>query len=321
MRETALQMYGVESVTLSSDIPVSQNDGNVEQIHIADSLTPGGSAEGTRFCMVNENYFCALGIPLLTGRLFTSADTPKSPEVIIVNHWMAEKYWLGQNPIGKTVQIENGHRVATVVGVVADGKYDDIDEPPRPFMYFDLNQHYQSAVYLLARTKGMPRRWLNPLSEALQKVAPGLFFMTLTMDDWLDFALFVPRVTLFCIVGFGGLAFMLATVGLHGAVFYSVSQRKKELGIRAALGASPGDLWKMILRQTSVVTATGVCLGMLGGVVASVLVRSLLYGIHPVEWIVFAVVALTMGLMTVVTAYSAARPWLHTDPLESVRHA
>jgi len=141
------------------------------------------------------------------------------------------------------------------------------------------------------------------------------------MDDWLDFALFVPRVTLFCIVGFGGLAFMLATVGLHGAVFYSVSQRKKELGIRAALGASPGDLWKMILRQTSVVTATGVCLGMLGGVVASVLVRSLLYGIHPVEWIVFAVVALTMGLMTVVTAYSAARPWLHTDPLESVRHA
>jgi predicted permease len=321
MRETALQTYGVESVTLASDIPVSQNQGSVEQIHVGNLSTPGGGTESTAFMMVDDNYFSTLEVPLLAGRVFTSNDAPKSPEVIIVNHLMAEKYWPAQNPIGKTVQIENGHRVATVVGVVADGKYVDIDEPPRPFMYFDLNQHYQSAVYLLARTKGAPRQWLAPLSDALQKVTPGLFFMTLTIDDWLDFALFVPRVTLFCILGFGSLAFMLATVGLYGAVFYSVSERKKELGIRAALGASPRDLWNMILRQTSVVTATGVCLGMLCGVIASVLVRSLLYGIHPIEWMVFTAVAFAMALMAAVTAYSAARPWLHTDPMESVRHA
>jgi ABC-type antimicrobial peptide transport system permease subunit len=187
-------------------------------------------------------------------------------------------------------------------------------------MYFDLNQHYQSVVYLLARTKAAPRRWLTPLSEALQKIAPGIFFMTLTIDDWLDFALFVPRITLFCIVGFGGLAFVLATVGLYGAVFYSVSERKKELGIRAALGASFHDLWNMILLQTSVVTASGVSLGVLGGVITSSLVRSLLYGIRPIEWTVFAAVALTMGLITALTAYSAARPWLRVDPMESVRH-
>jgi predicted permease len=321
MRETASQLYGVESVTLASDIPVSQNEGSVEPIHVGDSSTAGGGRESTAFVMVDDNYFSTLGIPVLTGRVFTSTDTPKGPEVIIVNHLMAEKYWPGQNPNGKTVQIENGHRVATVVGVVADGKYVDIDEPPRPFMYFDLNQHYPSVVYLLARTKGAPRQWLPPLSEALQKVAPGLFFMTLTIGDWLDFALFVPRVTLFCILGFGSLAFILATVGLYGAVFYSVSERKKELGIRAALGASPRDLWNMILRQTSVVTATGVGLGVLCGVIAGVLVRSLLYGIHPVEWMVFGAVAFTMALVTVVTAYSAARPWLHADPMESVRHA
>ena len=184
-----------------------------------------------------------------------------------------------------------------------------------------MNQRYQGVVYLLARTKGAPRQWLTPLSEALQKGTPGLFFMTLTLDDWLDFALFVPRITLFCIIGFGGLAFMLATVGLYGAVFYSVSERKKELGIRAALGASPRDLWNMILRQTSVVTATGVSLGILGGVLANALVRSLLYGIRPVEWTVFSAVALAMALITMLTAYSAARPWVRTDPMESVRHA
>jgi len=296
MRETASRMYGVESVSLAGDIPVSQSGGSVEQIHVADSLAPVEAGQSIAFAMVDENYFSALGIPLLAGRAFTLADAPKAPEVIIVNHLMAEKYWPGQDPIGKAVQIENGHRVATVVGVVADGKYVDIDEPARPFMYFDLNQHYQSAVYLMARTNGAPRQWLTPLSEALQKAVPGLFFTTLTIDDWLDFALFVPRITLACIVGFGGLAFMVATVGLYGAVFYSVSERKKEFGIRAALGARPRDLWSMTLRQTSAVTGAGVCLGMLGGVIASVVVRSLLYGIHPVEWIVFAAVARRMGL-------------------------
>lgn len=321
IRETASQMYGVESVSLAGDIPVSQNEGSVEQIRVGDSRASARTEENVAFVMVDENYFSTLGIPLLMGRVFTSADAPKAPEVIVVNHLMAEKYWPGQNPIGKTVQMENGHRIAAIVGVVADGKYVDIDEPPRPFMYFDLNQHYQPAVYLLARTKGAPRRWLSPLLEALQKAAPGLSYLTLTIDDWLDFALFVPRITLFCIVGFGGLAFMLATVGLYGAVFYSVSGRKKELGIRAALGASPRDLRNLILRQTGVVAATGVFLGVLGGVIASALVRSFLYGIRPVEWTVFATVALTMGGVTVFTAYSAARPWLRTDPMESVRHA
>jgi ABC-type antimicrobial peptide transport system permease subunit len=141
------------------------------------------------------------------------------------------------------------------------------------------------------------------------------------MDDWLNFSLFVPRVTLACVTLFGALAFVLAAVGLYGAVFYSVSERKKELGIRVALGAAPRDLWKMILRQTAIVTATGVCLGIICGIIASALVRSQLYGIRPVEWIVFLAVALTMGAMTLLTAYSAARPWMHADPLESVRHA
>ena len=320
IREAASQIYGVESVSIAGDVPVSQSEGNVEQVRVANSLTQGEAGERIAFAMVDENFFSTLGIPLLAGRVFASADTPKGPETIVVNHLMGEKFWPGESPTGKTVRIENGHRVATVVGVVADGKYVDIDEAPRPFMYFDLNQHYQPGLYLLARTKGSPRQWLAPLSDALTKAVPGLYPLTLTIDDWLNFALFVPRITLFCIAGFGSSAFMLATVGLYGAVFYSVSERKKELGIRAALGASPQDLRNMILRQTGIVTIAGVCIGTLCGVIATGLVRSFLYGIKPVEWTVCVAVALTMGLMTVLTAYSAARPWLRTDPMASVRH-
>jgi len=321
MREAAMRMYGVESATLASELPVSQNDGDVAQVHLADSPSWAGKAESILVAAVDANYFSTLGIPLLMGRTFSVADAPSGTGVAIVNQFLVEKYWKGRNPVGKTLRVENGNRVVRVVGVVADGKYAELDEPPRPFIYFSLNQDYQTDVYLLARTKGAPRQWLSPLAEAIQRVEPTLALQKLTLDDWLNFSLLVPQITLFCIAIFGGVAFVLAAVGLYGAVFYSVSERKKELGIRVALGAAPRDLWNMILRQTSVVTAVGVGVGVVGGAMASALVRSLLFGVRPVEWFVFAAVALIMGGMTVLAAYSAGRPWLDADPMESVRHA
>ncbi|MGC2832326.1 MAG: ABC transporter permease [Candidatus Acidiferrum sp.] len=321
MRDAAAQIYGVESIALAGDIPLSEDVGNPEQVHVEGSAPTSQQVASISSVAVDENYFSTLGIPLLAGRTFAAADSAKGPAVIVINHLMAAKYWPGQNPIGKTARIENGNQVETVIGVVGDGKYIDIDEPARPFIYFDLNQRYRPVIYLMARTQGNPHKWLAPMSEALKKLDPQLSFQTLTMDDWMGFSLYVPHITVVCTGAFGGLAFILAAVGLYGAVFYSVSERKKELGIRVALGATPRDLWKMILRQTSMVTAAGVALGMIGGVIASLLVRSLLYEIHPVEWFVLLAVALTMGGMTVFTAYSAARPWMRADPMESVRHA
>jgi predicted permease len=321
MREAAAQIYGVESIGIASDLPLSGNGGHDEQVRVEGSHETSQQAATISSVAVDEKYFSTLGIPVLAGRVFTAADSAKSPPVIVINHLMAEKYWPGQNPLGKTAHIENGNQIVTVVGVVGDGKYIDIDEPARPFMYFDLNQRYQAVVYLMARTQGNPHQWLEPMSKAFQKIDSQFATQTLTMDDWMNFSLYIPRLILICTGVFGGLAFVLAAVGLYGAVFYSVSERKKELGIRVALGAAPRDLWRMILRQTSIVTATGVCMGILCGIIVAALVRSQLYGIHPVEWIVFLAVALTMGGMTALTAYSAARPWMRADPMESVRHA
>jgi predicted permease len=321
MHEATTQIYGVESIALASDLPLSGNGEHDEQIQVEGSSAANHQPVSISSAAVDDNYFSTIGIPLLAGRVFTATDTAKGPAVIVVNHLMAEKYWPGQNPIGKTVRIENGSQIVTVVGVVGDGKYIDIDEPARPFMYFDLNQRYSAVVYLMARTNGNPHQWLKPMSEALQKIDSQLSSLTMTMDDLMNLTLYVPRVILVCTSAFGGLAFVLAAVGLYGAVFYSVSERKKELGIRVALGAAPRDLWKMILRQTCVVTATGMCLGIAGGVIASTLVRSQLYGVRPVEWSVFLAVGFAMGAMTLFTAYSAARPWMRADPMESVRHA
>jgi predicted permease len=320
MRQAASQIYGVESVSLTNDIPLNGGPG-AEHVRVEGSKVASQQESAVSYMTVDGDFFSTLEVPLLAGRAFAATDTAKSPEVIIINHLMAEKYWPGQDPVGKTARLGEGNRVVTVVGVVGDGKYTDLDEPARPFMYLDSEQHYQSVFYLLLRTKGDPKQWLVPASEALRKLDPQISVQTLTINDWMQLALYIPWIMLVCISAFGGLAFVLAAVGLYGAVFYSVSERKKEMGIRVALGAEPSDLWRMILRQTSLVTATGVCLGILGGIAAGALVRSLLYGIHPVEWFVFLAVTLIMGMMTVLTAYSAARPWMRADPMESVRHA
>ncbi len=232
MRDSASQIFGVEAVTLASNLPLSQDGGHDEQVHLEGSQATSQQAATISSLAVDENYFSTLGIPVLAGRVITAADAANAPAVIVINHFMAEKYWPGQNPLGKTVRSGEGNQVATVVGVVGDGKYVDIDEPARPFVYYALNQRYQSTVYLMARTHGKPSQWLTPMSEALQKLDPQLSFQTLTMDDWMDLSLYIPRATLVCTGVFGGLAFILAAVGLYGAVFYSVSERKKELGIR-----------------------------------------------------------------------------------------
>jgi ABC-type antimicrobial peptide transport system permease subunit len=156
--------------------------------------------------------------------------------------------------------------------------------------------------------------------DQLRKTAPEVDVTNFTMEQWREFALYIPHLAVICISAFGLLAFVLAAVGLYGAVFYSVSERTREMGIRVALGASSRDLWKLVLRQTGIITGIGIFLGIAGGIGASVLARSLLYQIQPIEWSVFLGAALVMFAMSIFIAYSGARPWMRVDPMESVRH-
>jgi predicted permease len=319
LRADVGQVPGIESISFGDTIPFSGGI-NTNEVHITGVPDDNEHGVPVGFGVVDSQYFSTLGIPILAGRVFAASDTAKSPEVIVVNQTMATKYWPNQNPVGKTVHIENGNRQATVVGVVGGIKYSDIDEAPQPFMYYSLTQNYQSGMYLLVRTQGDPSQWMGTILEKVRRPAPELGVMSFTIAQWHQFALYVPRLAVICTSAFGLLAFVLAAVGLYGAVFYSISERTREMGIRVALGASPRDLWKLVLRQTSAVTIVGIFLGIAGGIGASVLARSLLYKIQPIEWPVFLGAAFAMFAMTVVIAYSAARPWMRVDPMQSVRH-
>lgn len=321
LREAVTHLPGVESISLADMYPLGMGgNSGAQRVRIDGGIADSNHGDSIGFGNVDAAYFSTLGIPILGGRVFKESDTAKTPEVIVINQTMARKYWPNQDPIGKTVHHEHGKTFATVVGLVGDTKVTDVDEEVKPLMYFAFSQHYQPRFSALVRTKGSPAQWMNPIAEAVRKLDPELGYQSLTMNENLGFAFYVPRLVLVCVSAFGALAFFLAAIGLYGAVFYSVSERTREMGIRVALGAQQSDLWKLIFRQTSAITSIGLVLGIAGGIGASILARSLLYQIQSVEWLVLVGVAFVMLAMTIITAYSAARPWMRADPMQSVRH-
>jgi predicted permease len=315
VKRTVSESGGIDSVSLTGTIPL---DGGTSAQVTIDSGEPASVSQG----LVDGAYFSTLHIPVLAGRVFASTDLPTSPEVVVINRTMAQRFWRGSDPVGRTLVVNDEHRRVTVIGVVGDSRVSDIDESPTPVMYFGLSQawHPTRQLSLLARTRSDARAALAPLAAAVGKLDPQLAATFTTLEDWTNFAFYPARLALTCVSGFGLLAVMLTAVGLYGAVFYSVSGRTREFGVRVALGAAPWDLSTMILRQAAVVGAVGIGLGLGAGIGGTALVASWLYGIRRVEGTVLAGVGLAMMTLTLFTAYSAARPWLRVDPLRAVRH-
>ena len=261
MRERLLATPGVEAVTLASDAPMT---GNPTDHVVAEGDPPPADGHGaaTPYAVVDEHYFDTLGIRLLEGRTFDSRDQPGRTEVVVVNATLARRHWPGRDPLGRRLHIENGQRMVEVIGVVPDGKYDDIDEDQQPFMYFSLAQHYLPMITVIARSNGprdtVMRALAGPGSDV---VFGGIGLMTL--DDLLGLSLLLPRTIAGATMVFGALAFALAVFGLYSTVFYSVNQRRMELGIRTALGATPRHLLALVLRESGWVILAGAATGLL----------------------------------------------------------
>ncbi|MBZ5633680.1 MAG: ABC transporter permease [Acidobacteriia bacterium] len=316
VRRAVASLAGVESVTLTSSLPLALGYNEVPvKLPQGDKKTPVGQAA------VDGDYFSTFGIRILNGRVFKSGDRENAPDVVVINRKMADTLWPGQDPVGRTLLTGDTPRKATVIGVAADGKYESFDEPARAVMYVALSQHYQQSVVVVARTKGDPRLWIEPLNQAVQGLGIVLPFRPVTFDTWTNFTLLAERITAVSVAGLTALGMLLAIVGLFGAISYSVSERKKELGIRVALGARPGQLLKMVLRETLSVTGAGIAIGILFGVGATVLLRSQFYGVSAVEWTVLVPVAAAMLAISALVAYLCARSWITIDPMEAVRHA
>jgi len=315
LRRTVSGLPGVQSVTLASELPL-----------LGSSAIPLQAPAGVKITAVNHivvdgAYFATLGLPLLAGRAFDNSDRQDGPAVTVINRKMAETFWPGQSALGKTLMADKPARPFTVVGIAADSKYDDIDEPLVPFMYCALGQNYSAQVDVLARTSGHPKLWVAPFAQSLRGLGLKVMVDPVTFDGWMNLATFGERIAAIGVAILSGLALLLATIGLLGAISYSVGERKKELGIRVALGARPGQLLSMVLRQTAIVTGAGILIGILLGIAATMVLQSQLYRIGAMEWTVLLPVASGMLALSLLVACFSARPWLLIDPMDAVRHA
>jgi putative ABC transport system permease protein len=317
LREKLTATSGIEAVTIASDGPLTGYQTS-EVIADGDALPPNGHGLPTPYNVVDDRYFDAIGMKVLAGRAFDARDDRGRTEVVVINETLARRHWHGLDPIGRHLRIEPDHRLVEVIGVVPDGKYGDVDENQLPFMYFALAQHYQPDVTVIVRTS-QPS---DVVMRSLQDLEPNLVLSglgILTLQDILGVSLLLPRVIVWTTIAFGLVAFGLAAIGLYSTVFYAVSQRRMEIGIRTALGATRGDLFALTLKQSGWVSLAGVVAGLAAGLALLPIASSIFYGIGRVEPAVLAGVALVSATITLGTTYLVVRPWTQVAALDLLR--
>ncbi|MDA0327750.1 MAG: ABC transporter permease [Gemmatimonadetes bacterium] len=279
-------------------------------------------AEGERsslnFTYVSEGYLETMGIDLVQGRTFTRLDDEASAPVMIINQRFADRFWPDQSALGKTVVAARTEW--EVVGVVETGKYRSLGEEPTEYMYFPYRRLFRSDMTLVARSPGDPQAVLRQFREIVRSVDPDMpVYDVRSMEDHMGIALLPARLGGSVLGLFGLLGLTLAAVGIYGVMAYSVSQRRRELGIRLALGADRGSVLRLVLNEGMRLALIGTALGVAAALGISRLVQGLLYNVNAMDPIAFTVVPTILIVVAAVAVYLPARRAAAVDPMLSLK--
>ena len=267
-------------------------------------------------------YFRAMGVPLLAGREFRASDTLQAPPVVIVSQALARRFWPGQSPLGARLVVDNLRgRVAEIVGVVGDVKPENLEGDDWPTIYNPYAQEPAPTMTVTVRTGPPPLSLAAAVQREIHRLDPEQPLADLrAMDDVLGGAIAGPRFNAALLGIFASIAFALAAVGVYGVISYDVSRRTNEIGIRAALGARPGDVLKLILGQGARLAAYGIALGLAAAFALTRLMANLLYGIKPTDAWTFAAMSLLLGAVALAASYLPSRRAMALDPVAALRH-
>jgi putative ABC transport system permease protein len=282
---------------------------------------PGGPAEGVRMSWdsTSPGYFAALGMSLVTGRLFTDADTAQAPAVVVLNERAARDLGIADSPIGKTVTA--GNESMQVIGVVADSRRGQLEAAPAPAAYQPFLQNKRTSMgQVLIRTNGDPMAIVNDVRAIVGELDPELALRNIqTLDSRLGEAM-APRRFILRLVGlFSILALALAMIGLYGVIAESVAQRVPEIGVRMALGAAPVDILRLVMAQGGWMVAVGVVLGIGGAIALRDSMASFVFGVPTSDPLSFIVAAVSLLGATLIACLVPARRAAAVDPVIALR--
>jgi putative ABC transport system permease protein len=310
---------GVQSAAVATTLPMSgSNLGAGFTVDDHPLANPADRPTAAGFA-VSPDYFVTMGIQLVRGRAFTARDDEKAPPVAIINETMAQRFWPNEDALGRRLTSYGGVS-REVVGIVRDVKNRDLAENAGPQLYTPFVQTPWPFLAVVARTAGDPVGLSATLRQAIASVDPDLAAGDVrTIDDYLAQSVATPRFNATLIAGFAILALFLAGCGLYGVMSYAVVQRSREIGIRMALGAQPGDVRGMVVSQAMRMGVAGLAIGLAGALAASRLLGTLLFDVSPSDPGTFVVVCTLLLGVVLVAAYLPARRATRVDPMVALR--
>jgi predicted permease len=313
---------GVESSALGHHVPLGAL-GNSRDVVIEGYAMPEGQhslsiASG----IIGEGYFDLLDIPVLRGRSFNFHDTNDAPKVVVINQAMAEKYWPGRDAIGKRIEIVGTKPAsAEIIGIVRTAKYRNLNEQALPFMYMPLEQTDETFMYLFTATTGDAASFIPVVRNAVREVDPSqpIYDIHTMTDTVRRQALFENRITAQIATGAASVGLILGVLGLYGMLAYSVSRRTREIGVRIAVGATGGRIFRMIVRDGLKLSVAGIAFGLLLSSALAAAMKEMIASSDPDDPLVYGVVVAVLVAVTLLSCYYPARRAARIDPNECLR--
>ena len=318
-RQRLAGLPGIEEAALASWFPLGLAGCKGSDATVEGYQAPEGEDTTYEFAIVSPRYFAALRIPLLAGRDFTDQDDAKALLVAVVNEAFAHKFWPGQDPIGRRFMAGGTWR--TVIGLAKQGKYNRLSESSWCFFYLPYQQGVPDLdLGLCVRTTGDPAGFANTLRQTVHDLDPRVeLLQTLPLADHTGLVLFPQRMASSLLVLLGLVALVLAAMGVYAVMAYAVSQRTQEFGLRIALGASSGDVLRLVLGKGLLMAASGLAVGLVLSLAVTRLLAGFLYGVSPFDLLTFVGVPPVLMLIALLACYLPARRATKADPMTALR--
>jgi predicted permease len=310
---------GVDSAAFARFVPLSLVPPSTAPIAVDGYVPPPDEQPVVDYNEIGPGYLATMGIALVSGREFTPADDKTAAPVAVVNEAMVKLFWNGKDPIGQRLQVAG--KWMRVVGVARTSKYEFVSEPPTPFFYVPLLQNPVSRANLNIRTSMPLEVTASLLAREMDTLDPALpHYALISMQTQLERSTSSQEAAVSLLAVLGGLALLLATIGLYGVISYTVSQSKRELGLRMALGADSANLLWHVLSRGLVLTGIGVLFGVIASIALARLAQGLLYHVSPHDPVAFGTAFIVMMLASLAACFFPAWRASRIDPMVALRY-